>query len=207
MLKFIHHPLLKTLFILFLPLFRTVMVISSAMCNIDSWDLMSSCLAYVTPSNKLLCWIMYHMYISQVLPALWRLISVLIMCHLNQDFCPCYVEFPSLVLPTEIKSSAHPLLSAAYCSAYQILKRFWQKSTLMIFWRKELCLLLDAHLCCSTWGAALGGGFTCNCFFLHVGCNMEWKENTALNVSLPLETQQKEINTQNVLPLGVQMAW
>lgn len=164
LLKFIPHPLLKTLFILFLPLFRTVMVISSAMCNVDSWDLMSSCLAYVTPSNKLLCWIMYHMYISQVLPALWRLISALIVCHLNQDFCPCFVELPSLVLPAEIKSSAHPLFSAAYCSACQTLKMFWEKPTVMIFWRKKSRLLIYAHLSCNTWGAALGGVFACMWF-------------------------------------------
>lgn len=86
LLKLFCHPLLKTAFILFLPLFTTLRIISSAMCNVDSWDLMSSCLAYVTHSNKLFWWIMYHMYTSQVLPALWRFISALIVYHLNRDF-------------------------------------------------------------------------------------------------------------------------
>lgn len=108
------------------------MVISLAMCNVDSWDLMSSCLAYVAHSNKLLCWIMYHMY---YLPALWRLINALIMYHLNQDFSPCSVELSNLALPTKIKSSARTLFSAACCSVYQTLKRFWEKPIMMIFWR------------------------------------------------------------------------
>lgn len=86
LLKLFCHPLLKTAFFVFLPLFTTLGIISSAMCNVDSGDLMSSCLAYVTHSSKLLWWTMYHMYTSQVLPALWRLISALIVYHLNQDF-------------------------------------------------------------------------------------------------------------------------
>lgn len=36
LLKLFCHPLLKTAFILFLPLFTTVGIISSAMCNVDS---------------------------------------------------------------------------------------------------------------------------------------------------------------------------
>lgn len=138
------------------------MVISSAMCNVDSWDLMSFCLAYVTPSNKLLCWIGYHMHISQVLPALWRCISALIVCHLNQDFCPCCVEIPSLVLPTEIKSSAHALFSAAYCSAYQTLERFWETLTPMIFWRRN-CTGLYRPACPVTLEVLLWVGFLLAC--------------------------------------------
>lgn len=146
--KFVRHPLLKTIY-LFSSHFSELSWLSSQKCVIDSEDLMSSCLAYVTPANKLLCWIMYHMYIWKVVLELWSHITALMVCFLDQGFCPFRPSKYDATNWNKILSSPSLLWSILLCLSHPE-NMCWEKPTVMICWGKKLCLLVDAHLCCNT---------------------------------------------------------